>query len=109
MKQGMTPVQYFLGKAIEEAGELIQILAKTQAFGVNQYYDKDPLKRSNIERVNMEFNDLLATIERLNLEINLEGKTKMHILRNPTLIKAKLKKLQKYFLFSIRCGMSHET
>ena len=65
----MNSVQYFLGKAMEEASELIQILAKTQAFGADEFYAKDPDKRSNIQRVNDEFNDLLATIERLNYEL----------------------------------------
>ena len=97
----MTRIQYLLSKLAEEAAELSVIAQKTQQFGVNEYYAKMQPIASNIERVQDEFNDVLAVVEAINTELGADA-----IERNPGHILRKLDKIEHYYRYSQQCGQT---
>jgi len=70
----------------EECSELHQETCKALRFGVHEQRD---LPTSNHDRIKKEFNDLLAMVDMLNDE-------GLNIYINPTLIKKKREKVEKY-------------
>lgn len=93
----MTRIQYLLNRLAGEAAELSHIALKTQEFGVHEVYQKD----SNITRVNFEFNDVLAVVAEINLELGYSA-----VAIDAKLIYAKRQKIAKYHQFSIDQGMT---
>lgn len=59
----MTYDEYLLTKLAEECSELAQIASKMNLFGIHSYDPADPSKISNLDHMNIEFNDILATID----------------------------------------------
>ena len=69
----MTLEQYLLTKLAEEAAEISQIALKTAQFGVHERYKPSGL--TNIQRVEQEYNDLIAIVSMLKEECNIVIKT----------------------------------
>jgi hypothetical protein len=90
-------LQYLLCKLAEESSEIAQIALKTQQFGLEERYPKDP--KNNKERIHSELNDLNAIIELLNEEFSFGYKY------DPYYIIEKEKKLNHYFEYSKQLGM----
>lgn len=97
----MDRLQYLLTKLAEEAAEVAQIALKTQQFG--PYEICPDLPETNIERVNKEFNDLLAVAEMIN-----EHLEEYALIKLDNLIVNKKNKVNKYYQYSIECGQIKE-
>ncbi len=94
----MTHTQYLLIKLAEEASELAQIALKTAQFGPEERYG-GLSKPKNTQRIEAEFNDLLAIIQMLNED-------GLSILENPTLIEHKKTKVLNFKMYSSALGMT---
>ncbi len=84
----------------EECSELHQEISKALRFGINEQRD---LPTSNLERMQKEFNDLLAMIEMVNKEL-IKDKSPKILHFNRSLTESKIKKVEKYLLYSKECG-----
>ena len=96
----MNRLQYLLTKLAEEATEIGQIALKTQQFSLDEICPNLPY--SNKERCHQEVNDLLAIVEMLNREFNFG------YIPDDGEIAAKINKVNKYYNYSIDCGMVQE-
>ena len=76
-----------IDKAIEECNELALALAKMKQFGPNSY---NPEKITNLQKVQIEYNDVLASFEMLFAE-------GYKIEYNADLVDAKIKKIKTFF------------
>ena len=94
----MTKLQYLLIKLAEEAAEISQIALKTAQFGLNEIKPGQAL--TNIERVNFEYNDLLAIAEMINTEAE-----DTYLITNFVEMDAKKLKVEKYYGYSKTLGM----
>lgn len=94
----MNKIQYLLVKLAEEASEISQIALKTAQFGVHEQCPG--LNETNIQRIDQEFNDLVAIVELINQELN---SSEIHIC--DAFIERKKEKVNKYYNYSIECGM----
>ncbi len=90
----MTRQEYLLTKLMEECCEVAQETAKAKLFGVHEQRD---LPTSNRERMQKEYNDVLAIVDMLNLA----GVT---LYRDEALIAAKKEKVERYMRYSRECG-----
>ena len=90
----MNREQHLLTILMEECCEVAQEVSKAKRFGINEQRD---LPTSNHERIQKEFNDLLAIVDMLNDE-------GMDFHRDPKLIRMKRAKVEKYLLYSKKCG-----
>lgn len=94
----MTRIQYLLGKLSEECHEVGQRAIKAQHFGATEVQKDQGL--NNVQRLNIELNDLYAIVEMLNDElITTEHPTKP-LKGNYTMIQAKREKVEKYYELS---------
>jgi NTP pyrophosphatase (non-canonical NTP hydrolase) len=84
---------------MEECCELAQDTAKAKRFGIHEQRD---LPTSNHDRMQKEFNDVLAMIEMLNDEPGF------NLIKDPELIRHKRAKVEKYLLYSQSCGTLSE-
>jgi len=84
----------------EECSELHQEICKALRFGINEQRD---LPTSNLERMQKEFNDLLAMVEMVNDELIMD-KSEIILHKNPILTAMKIEKVEKYLLYSKECG-----
>lgn len=92
----MTRIQYLLSKLAEEAAEVAQIALKAQIFGLHERYLDDP---TNIERVTLEINDMLAIIEMINEEAgNVISVNEDHVAE-------KIAKVEHYMEYSRQQGL----
>lgn len=86
-----------IDKAIEECNELALALAKMKQFGPNSYDPSDENKITNLQKVQTEYNDVLASIEMLHTEgYNIEY--------NTNLVDAKIKKIKTFFNIADEMG-----
>ena len=92
----MNKREYLLTKLIEECLEVAQRATKALTFGVDEVQPGQNL--TNFERLNGEWNDLLATAELLTEEVDLE------LWRDVSLIRAKREKILKFMAYSRECG-----
>lgn len=90
--------QYLLIKLAEEAAEIAQMALKTAQFGLKETYA--PVGKSNIERLNDEFNDLLAAIDMLNEDFGVE-----HLQRDDFKVNNKIAKVKHYMSVSQDLGL----
>lgn len=79
-----------IDKAIEECNELALALAKMKQFGPNSCDPSDENKITNLQKVQTEYNDVLASIEMLHTE-------GYDIEYNTNLVDAKIKKIKTFF------------
>lgn len=93
----MNKMQYLLTKLAEEASEIAQIALKTQQFGIDEQCPG--LDQTNIQRVDYEFNDLLAVVQLINSELGYTC-----LFENAGHIRRKQEKITKYMQYSIECG-----
>lgn len=91
----MNRIEHLLTVLMEECCELAQDTSKAKRFGVHEQRD---LSTSNHDRMQKEYNDLLAMIDMLNEEEGFD----LH--RDPKLIRFKRAKVEKYLLYSLECG-----
>lgn len=83
-------ISRIIDKAIEECNELALALAKMKQFGPNSYDPSDENKITNLQKVQIEYNDVLASIEMLHTEgYNIEYST--------DLVDSKIKKIKTFF------------
>lgn len=94
----MTRIQYLLGKLSEECHEVGQRAIKAQHFGHDEVQVGQGL--NNIERLNVELNDLLAIVELLNDELISRDHPCKPLKGNYPMIQTKREKLQKYYELS---------
>lgn len=90
----MNREQHLLTILMEECCELAQDTAKAKRFGINEQRD---LSTSNAERMQKEYNDVLAVVDMLNDE-------GMDLHRSPKLIREKRAKVEHYLVYSHQCG-----
>ena len=92
----MTREQFLLLKVMEECAELAQVASKTMQFGRDERRHGD--KQTNMQRMNGEFNDLMAIIHELN--------TKHGYQLQPCEFTgaAKMEKVDKYYQYSQEIG-----
>lgn len=96
----MNTEQYLLVVLGEEGSELSQIVSKALRFGLHEQRD---LPQSNLERIQHEYNDVIACVELLKKHCGIE------IHQDPTLIKRKIEKVEKYMAYSCELGVISET
>lgn len=96
----MNRIEHLLTILGEECAELIQEASKAKRFGIDEQRD---LPTSNLERMQTEFNDVLALVDMINYEIDRPDR-KLLLHRNAILINAKCLKVEKYLLYSKECG-----
>lgn len=92
----MNYVEYLMVKVGEECGELAQIAAKMNVFGVHSYDPADVNKITNEAHMNVEYNDVIAVIEMLQEALLLNVK------RDEELICQKKKKIDRMWQISKR-------
>jgi len=85
----------------EECSEVSQEVSKAMRFGL---FEQRDLPTSNAERINKEFNDLLAMVEMLKDE-----SPPLRLGRNQEMIDAKKEKVEKYLIYSAECGTLNPT
>ena len=78
----------------EECSELHQEICKALRFGINEQRD---LPTSNHERMQKEFNDILAMVEM----VKSEG---VFLCEDEKMVCDKMEKVEKYLLYSKECG-----
>ena len=83
-------ISRIIDKAIEECNELALALAKMKQFGPNSYDPSDENKITNLQKVQIEYNDVLASIEMLHTE-------GYYIEYNTDLVDSKIKKIKTFF------------
>ena len=88
--------EYLLTKLVEECLEVAQRATKALTFGVDEVQPGQNL--TNFERLNGEWNDLLATAELLTEEVDLE------LWRDVSLVRAKREKILKFMAYSRQQG-----
>lgn len=64
----MTPIQFFLSKIAEEAGEITQVAIKAAIYGLDSHHPKDP-DTDNAALLTKEWADLEAALELLQQEL----------------------------------------
>lgn len=92
----MNKQEYLLTKLVEECLEVAQRATKALCFGAGEIQPGQKL--NNIERLNLEWNDLQATQELLAEECGIE------LSRDTSLIIAKREKIRKFMDYSRACG-----
>ncbi|MCH7333454.1 hypothetical protein [Acinetobacter modestus] len=92
----MTHEQFLLNKLAEEASEIAQIALKTAQFGMTEKHPDLPL--NNLERIQVELNDLLAVVDELNTWCKFGFQPDYAAKIN------KIEKLNKYLGYSIQLG-----
>ncbi|MBW8034186.1 MAG: hypothetical protein FVQ79_00530 [Planctomycetes bacterium] len=92
----MTRQELLLVILMEESCELAQTTSKAVRFGVNEWHKDNIDTEPNKVRMNKEFNEVLALIEMLD---------ELGLARSPRLIKAKKEKVEKFLLYSEKCGV----
>ncbi|WP_276122660.1 hypothetical protein [Pararhizobium qamdonense] len=92
----MNKREYLLTKLIEECLEVAQRATKAQTFGINEV--EPGQKLDNTERLNLEWNDLLATVELLHEE---EG---ISLFGDSELIRRKKQKILQFMNYSREQG-----
>lgn len=95
----MTNEQYLLGKLAEEAAELAQIAIKAQQFGIEEVFGGQETMRSNRERIEAEFNDVIGVIKMLNIEEDID------IAQNNTAQIAKMNKVDEWRDYAKTLGL----
>lgn len=93
----MTRKEYLLQVLSEECNEVGQRVSKALRFGLDEKQSGQDL--SNQDRLIQEFNDLIAVMEMLNGEVFLDE------IYNDEQQKAKRKKIEKYFDYSVELGI----
>jgi len=100
---------HLLIKLTEECAELIKATDKALLFGLNDRKTLDPTILNtdttcptNNERMEREFNDVLAAIEMLNDE-------GMNIILNRKWIEAKKQKVEKYIIYAGRVAKGEQS
>lgn len=96
----MNKREYLLTKLIEECLEVAQRATKALCFGINEIEPGQSL--DNFERLNAEWNDLLATKELLTEEADIE------LYRDVSQIVAKRAKILKFMAYSREQGCLQE-
>lgn len=99
----MNRQQHLLIILAEECNELAQEIAKALRFGIDEQRD---LPTSNRERIQKEYNDILAVVDLVNRE-NLPFDMDFH--RDEKLIEAKRKKVARYMDYSQSLGILEPT
>lgn len=94
--------QYLLTKAAEECNEVSQILLKTQQFGMNERRENKTDEPTNRERIHAEINDLLAVVDLLNEEAELNYNR--HDPWNAEQIAKKKERIQHWYNYSVSVG-----
>lgn len=92
----MNKREYLLTKLAEECLEVAQRATKALCFGAEEVQPGQEL--NNIERLNLEWNDLHATQELLAEECGIE------LYRDTSLVIAKREKIRKFMDYSRQCG-----
>lgn len=87
----MTREEHLLTIAIEECNEVAQRLSKALRFGLSEVQPGQSY--ANDYRVIVEYNDLIAVLRMLNLEV-----------RDPRLIAMKREKVEHFLSYSVDCG-----
>lgn len=86
-----------IDKAVEECNELALALAKMKQFGPHSYDPLDEKKITNLQKVQIEYNDVLASFEMLFAE-------GYKIEYNVDLVEAKIKKIKTFFTIADDMG-----
>ena len=81
---------------VEECLEVAQRATKAMCFGAEEVQPGQ--EQNNVERLNGEWNDLLATAELLAEEADIE------LFRDVSLIVRKREKIEKFMAYSRECG-----
>lgn len=92
----MNRLEHLLTILSEECSELAQETAKALRFGIHEQRD---LPASNHDRMQKEYNDVLAVIIMLNKE-----KAGIDLYFDPVLTMRKAEKVEKYLLYSEELG-----
>lgn len=92
----MNKQEYLLTKLVEECLEVAQRATKILTFGADEIQPGQAL--NNVERLNLEWNDLQATQELLAEECDIE------LFRDTTLVIAKREKVRKFMAYSVEQG-----
>lgn len=97
-----TPIEYMLGKVSEECSEITQIIEKIRTFGFGSLDPKSG--RNNHQLLQAEILDFHGSLIQLNAELNAAGLPPLTLDDVPAL-SAKLDKIERYSLISIRDGL----
>lgn len=92
----MNRLEHLLTIFAEEGTEISQATSKALRFGI---HEKLKLPETNQERMQKEYNDLLAMAQMLN-----EEDLGINLYQDDELIKRKKEKVERYLLYSKECG-----
>lgn len=92
----MNRQEHLLTILSEECGEIAKEISKGLRFGLDDHHPTQV--GTNAEKINLEYNDLVAVFEMLNDEGILEVKL------DPELIKRKKERVEKYLLYAKERG-----
>jgi NTP pyrophosphatase (non-canonical NTP hydrolase) len=92
----MTRTEHLLFMLAEECAEVAQRASKAARFGIDEIQPGQPF--TNAERIEQEWNDLLAVLEMLRAE----GAIKWNV--DSAMIRAKKAKIEKFLRYSVECG-----
>lgn len=96
----MNPIQFFLNKLAEEAGEITQAAIKAAIYGLDSHHPNDP-DTPNHALIRKEFADLRAVLELLQQEM---GDNASDILPTSEEVAAAKQKILKWSIPAIRSG-----
>lgn len=96
----MNRFEHLLVITAEECSELAQETAKALRFGIFEMRD---LPTTNLERMQVEYNQLLAMVDMINDELSIASITD-GLYRDEGIIEEKRAKVEKYLLYSKKCG-----
>lgn len=91
----MNRLEHLLTILGEECAEVVQMTSKSKRFGLHECMDK----ASNAERLQVEYNHIIALIDMINDEDML-----VDLHRDQKLIRIKTQKVERYLLYSKKCG-----
>lgn len=101
----MNRLDHLLVILMEECGELAQDTAKALRFGI---YEQRDLPTSNLERMQKEYNDLLAVVAMINEEL-CHGGASTGLCHDVMMRDAKRAKVEKYLEYSGELGRLEPT
>lgn len=96
-----SPLEYALGKFVEEGSEVIQAVEKIRTFGLTNRHRNEGI---NIAKLQSEISDWIGALQQVNLELGLFGHQPL-IINDITAIRQKMIKIHKFSQQSRHLGL----
>ena len=106
----MTEQRYLLIKLAEESSEISQAVMESLNFGLSQFHDAESVQKTVL--LHNEINDLLATLDELNMRFELDYKSNKETIRNEKRLLNGYAKNSQYLLLQLSsqaCKLAQRT